>query len=266
MLKLKIDVPDGLLQELHARLSLISENALPATSSAVRAGALIARETWRGFATGGALPGVTEKLKRPQGGYARSIRSRQTGAFEYEIYSDSKVAAWIENGTSDIDDMRKTHLNGPKARMSAAGYPYLIVPFQWGTGNGSIRSGPKNIVPKSLVAAMRNTNFKSSKVTGKYLESNNHGNKVSRYTYSWGNRVHSDGNSDGMVRFDQSGGSNKRYGGYFTFRIISANPKSSGGWSRKGMPARHVTRAVSEAVRNDINKLVESGIREDLGL
>ena len=247
---------------------------MPKTAAALEAGAKHIQGVWVDFANGGPLPGVTEPLKRPNGGYARSIKTKQTGRFEHEIFSEAKIADWIENGTEQLD-MKITHTKGPRSRVSKEGVPYLIVPFQWGTKEGTARAGPKNIVPKNLLSLMRSKRFKQSSVKNEtYQSPNKRGDLVDRYTYSWGDRVKGSdfagtveqkSFANGMVRFEQGESGGKRYGGYFTFRIISANsPKNS--WIKPATPARHVTRAVAGVTQESVNAMVDAALLEDMPL
>jgi hypothetical protein len=235
----------------------------------------------------GAWVEVAKEISR-SGGYARSIQREQTGTFEYEIFSEAKIADIIENGSHELD-MKKTHPYGPRSRVARdiiskktgkilrKGYPYLIVPIKWGTEDGTVRVGPKNIVPKQLLKLMLSKRFKASTERNEtYQSPNERGEMVDRSTYTWGGRakgsdfagtIEQKRFADGMVRFEEESAADrpggKRYGGYFTFRIISARPGAKG-WIRREQPARHITRMIAEETRENVNALVESGIMKDL--
>ena len=271
MIRMKVSTDNPLLKELEYRLAKMGTQAgaMKSTAKVMEAGARLIQMRWIDFAGGGALKGV-ERLKSPSGGYARSIRTKQIGPFEHEIYSDSKVARWIEYGT-DAYDMTTKHPRGPRSRISKDGVPYLIVPFQWGTKEGTVRS-PRNTIPNSLLSLMQSRKFKKSSV-GKetYRTTNAQGGMADRATYSWGSRVKGSDfagtvleklRASGMVRFEQ-GTSRKRYGAYFTFRVITPHSR---GWIRPARPARHVTKAVAAETRETINAMVDTAIMEDLGL
>ena len=169
MIRMKIGSNSPYLEELQYVLAKMGSQAkvLPRTAAAMEAGAKLIQARWVEFAGGGALEGV-KKLERPRGGYARSIRTERLGPYSHEVYSEAEVADWIENGT-EILDMKRTHPFGPRSRVSEDGIPYLIVPFQWGTKEGTKRAGPRNIVPKNLLSSMRNKKrFERSTVKGKY--------------------------------------------------------------------------------------------------
>jgi hypothetical protein len=266
------------LAELRFHLAKLGAGSLPRTAGAMEDSVKFIQDTWRNYAQGGSLPGVLP-LKNGSRRYAQSIKTHANGPFSHEIYSEADIADWIENGTKELD-MKTTHPYGPQSRISQrTGYPYLIVPFQWGTKAGTARVGPKNIIPKQLLRMMRSKQFKASTVKNEtYQSPNARGEMVNRNTYTWGNRAKGSDFSgtieqkrfaDGMVRFEEGSAADrpgkKRYGGYFTFRIISAAPGAKG-WIKPATPARHVTKAVMDETREVIDTIVESAIREDLGL
>jgi hypothetical protein len=273
---MKVGVDSNQLEELQYLLKMLVSKDLPNTEKAMADGAAIVRDTWKEFALGGPLPGITEPLKRPNRAYADSIRLIQTGPFSYEIFSESKIAEQIENGTKELD-MKTTHPYGPRSRVSDEGFPYLIVPMLWGTEEGTARVGPRNIVPKSLLKMMRDKDkFRASKVKSETIQSPNYAGKmVDRHTYKWGSRVkgsevqgtaEQQSLTNGMVRFEV-GKKGRRYGSYLTFRVISAKqlvtkPYS---WIRPATPPRHVVQAVAENTKDYIEEMVENAIKGDLG-
>jgi hypothetical protein len=276
MVRMSINVDVLQLEELQYYLAKASAGELSRTAAAMKDGALLIQKRWVGFAGGGEL-GDLPRLKRPKGGYARSIKTEPRGEFEHEIYSDAKVAEYIENGTEELD-MKQTHTRGPRSRVSKKGVPYLIVPFRWGTP-GAI--GFKNVIPDAVYDIVRNKEFRASSVkvspnNSNYRTPNAKGEMVGRARYRWGDRLKEsdfDGTikeksyMNGMVRFEngfrKNGEIKKRYGGYFTFRVISANsPKGS--WIKPAMPARHVIAALVKETQGPIEKMVEGAITEDL--
>jgi hypothetical protein len=271
---------NDILLQLQMALARFGEGNMPGVSAAFQTSAVVVRDTWKGFAMGGRLPGIRESLKKPSGKYARSIKIDRKGPFDYEIYSEAKVADWIENGTEELD-MKTTHPFGPRSRVSQTGknkgYPYLIVPFRWGTPR---TVGFRNIMPEQVYNISKNKKtFQQTKTT----VSADNGEKtpnareemVGRAQYSdvsgsksWGDRLTSDMGediTDNMVGMSSMLGQNGRTAGYLTFRIISAAPGASG-WIKPAMPARPVTRAVASAAKETINDAIENAIRSDLGL
>jgi hypothetical protein len=264
---------DDLLYQVIHRLSAISAGkSMPALAAAVSAGALMIRDTWKGYAAGGSLAGV-EKLKNPQGGYMRSIYiDHQRGPFEKVITSDSPVALYLEHGTSELD-MKKTHPYGPRSRVSKKGVPYLIVPFRWGTPK---TIGFSNVMSQSIYNIVKQKNFSKTFVTGKtHGELNARGENVQRHEYVWGDRLVLDDDAvtlglagpeeqrrvNGMTRMF---GDDGKTAGYFTFRVISAN--SPKGWIKPATSPRPIRSAVINAARKDVAALFEQAARRDFGL
>jgi hypothetical protein len=169
--------------------------------------------------------------------------------------------------------MKTTHPFGPRSRFSEkTGYPYLIVPFRWGTPKAT---GFKNVMPLNIYDVVKKYKKMSTEVSADSPNAkpmrNAKGEMVGRAKYNKGyGRLKGAefGNMNGMVRTPDTTGKD-RSGGYLSFRIISANPDAKGGpknWVREGLPARHVTRAVAAETQPAIDAMVENAIKEDLGL
>jgi hypothetical protein len=270
------------LAELQFALAKLGQGSMPSTAGAMNAGAKLIQDTWKGFALGGALPGITEKLKNPNGGYARSIRIDKLGPFQYEIYSEAKVAKLIEDGTPE-HDMKTTHPFGARSRMSKKGVPYLIIPFRWGTPEGSDgkRVGFKNIMPKSVYQIVKNKKqFRQTKVKKTtHNEPNARGQQVERHEYTgvgskgnekgnWGDRLKlgmGDEVTQNMEGMSRMVGQDGKSAGYFTFRVISAKSPANS-WVKPAVAARPVTSAVADNTHQAIGAMVEASILEDLGL
>jgi hypothetical protein len=97
--------------------------------------------------------------------------------------------------------------------------------------------------------------------------SNARGEMVGRAKYKWGGRfdyVLGDTNFKGMVRSTDSTGKD-RSGGYFTFRVISANspPRS---WIKPATPARHVVEGLMKSTKETVETILEAGLRKDIPL
>jgi hypothetical protein len=269
-----------------------AEGGLPNTENAMAVGAGKIQSVWQNYALGNKrLPGVAA-LKNPSKKYAESIRTKPTGPFEHEIYSEAEIADWIENGTEELD-MKKTHPYGPRSRVSNEGVPYLIIPFRWGTpgdkknqrvgfGNNVMTAGAYYQISKKSFGASRVT---ASPVNSDYQTPNAKGDMVGRAQYrdkngksTWGSRLRGSDFSgtveqktrmNGMVRFengfDKNGEIGKRYGGYFTFRVISADSPANS-WIKPAEPAYHVTRGVKEYTEDEIILMAEEGLKKDFGL
>jgi hypothetical protein len=122
------------------------------------------------------------------------------------------------------------------------------------------------------------SNVTVSPVNSDYQTPNAKGDMVGRGKYQWGKRlqgrdfkgtVQQKIRMNGMVRFengfDKNGEIGKRYGGYFTFRIISANSPANS-WIKPAEPAYHVTRGVQEYTEDEIILMAEEGFKEDFSL
>jgi hypothetical protein len=278
MVRLKITLDNDILHEVASRLaSLNTAQSMPATAAAMKNAAALVKAVWMDYATGKKdLPGVPP-MKTPSGGYARGISIKPNGPFDYEVVNPSDIADYLENGTSEID-MKQTHTTGPRSRVSKKGVAYLIVPFRWGTPN---TVGFRNVIPVEIYNIVKKAKFEKS-IVGQdtHNEPNFKGEDVDRWNYdNWGSRLNikqiieaDDGgmninqmfNISGMVRMDTST-KNKKYSGYYTFRVISAKG-TPGSWIKPATPARHITDGVVRATHNDVNDLFDAAFRRDLGL
>jgi hypothetical protein len=166
--------------------------------------------------------------------------------------------------------MKTTHPYGKKSRVSKEGIPYLIVPFRWGTPNekGGARAHFANFIPvpafntiKALKPSKRLAEYdKEGNITGgeTHFEANYSGEEIERSEYNWGDRSDEEGNMNGMVRMSGKGG-------YFTFRIISAN-SPQGSWIRKAVPPVDVVSALERAVRPVVEDVIQAGLEADIGV
>jgi hypothetical protein len=272
------------LAAMQYHLAKFGQRSMPATEDAMKGVAEYIQEVWQGFAYGGDLDGV-EKLKNPSWKYARSIRFHRLGPFQYEIFSESKIAQRIEEGTPE-HDMKKTHPFGPRSRVSEKGIPYLIIPFRWGTpeGKNGQRVGFKNIMPESVYSAVKkfkkmrtlvsaDSGEKTPTMKGAYSDVSTkktmYPNSAGRASYNKGYgrlkaNLAENKNQVGMVRSTDDTGKD-RAGGYFTFRIISAKSPASS-WIRPAESPRKVRKAVVDHSRSFIEATVSAAIAEDLGL
>jgi len=285
MIRMRIKIDNAHLEVLQYALRKVAmqPDALPATAKAVEMGAKVARKMWQDFALGGKLRGV-KPLDNPSGHYARSIKIDKIGPFEHEVYSESKIAERIEKGTDRLD-MKQSHTRGPRSRRSeSTGHPYVIIPFRWGTpesGNGKRVGFGKNIITAGAYKRLLDEGFKASRVKtspnkSKYKTPNAAGDAVGRAQYKWGSRLDGveDSRMEGMVRFengyDREGKVRKRYGGYFTFRVISADPNSEsfrrGAWVRPATPSRNVAKTIEQEANEVVNAMVGRAILRDIRL
>jgi hypothetical protein len=279
MIRMEVTLNNSQLEELLFFLRK-AEGGLHNTEKAMAVGAGKIQGVWQNYALGNKrLPGVAA-LKNPNRKYAESIRTKPTGPFEHEIYSEAEIADWIENGTKELD-MKKTHPYGPRSRISKEGFPYVIIPFQWGTPGDkkNQRVGFHNVMPINIY----NIVSKFKKMETKVSADSPHAEKSHNYQSFYGNGEMAGrarynkgydrlegrkfGNMEGMVRTTDSTGKD-RSAGYFTFRVISAKqlltkPYS---WIRPAEPAYHVTRGVKEYTEDEVAMTAREGLEKDFGL
>jgi hypothetical protein len=278
MVRLQVTLDDDILKEVAARLSsLNTAQSMPATANAMKKAAALVKATWQKYATGEqTLPDVSP-MKNPSRGYAKGISIKPNGPFDYEVINPSDIAKYLEEGTSEID-MKQTHTRGPRSRVSKKGVPYLIVPFRWGTPD---TVGFRNVMPAEIYNIVKKAKFEKSLVGDTtHNEPNARGEDTDRWDYDkWGSRLKinqiieaDDGginlnqmfNMSGMVRMDTST-KNKKYSGYYTFRVISADG-TPGSWIKPATPARHITDGVVRAVQEDVDNIFDAAFRRDIGL
>jgi hypothetical protein len=265
MIRVNIDTEDNVLQELAYMLpSLFGGGVAPATKQAFNTSARYIQGVWKGWAMGDPIAGI-QKIKNPNQNLANSIRVKENGPFDADIYTESPYAQRIQDGQPELD-MKTTHPYGRKSRVSKEGIPYLIIPFRWGTpnGNGEARAHFGNVIPQPMYEAIKAFKMtKSFRLKSTHDEENYSGQPIERSEYEWGDRLEADGNMDGMVRM----GSETRRGGstYFTFRIISAN-SPQGSWIRKAVPPLDVVSAVENATRPVVEDVIQAGLEADFDL
>jgi hypothetical protein len=274
MIKINVTVDSELLRQLANRMpTYFGEKVAPATSKAFKYAVDTIKGDWEKWAMGGELDGIP-RIKVPNGKLAKSITSRKLGPFDAEIFTESRYARRIQEGTPELD-MKTTHPYGPKSRVSEEGIPYLIVPFRWGTPNknGNARAHFGNVIPQSLfsrVQAFRTykrlaTVDKQGNITGgkTHFEDNYAGEAVERsdYNQNYDRLDDVEGNEKGMVKMAGRGG-------YFTFRIISAahlvtKPYS---WIRKAVEPVDVVGALERTARPVVENLIQAGLEADIGV
>ncbi|MDR1626507.1 MAG: hypothetical protein LBT33_08185 [Spirochaetia bacterium] len=277
MVKINVTVDSEALRQIAYRLPHFfgAGKVAPNTKSAFDNAKGAVREVWQGWAMGSPrLPLGIPDIRRPSSTLAGSIKSRNLGPFDAEVYSESAHARRIQDGTAELD-MKTTHPYGKKSRVSEEGFPYLIVPFRWGTPNDQEkgRAHFTNFIPatifsskiKKLETSKRLAEYdKEGNITGgeTHFEENYAGDDIERSDYAWGDRYkEGGGNMKGMARMANSGG-------YFTFRIISAKQLVTRpyGWIKKAVPPVDVAGAVAEATRPYVEDVIRAGIEADIGV
>jgi len=278
MITMSVTLDSGLLQQLASTLpSMFGQKVAPATSAAFDTSARLVKATWRGWAMGGPVRGIPN-IKTPSSRLATSIKIRRISAFNANIESESPHAQRIQDGTPELD-MKTTHPFGNKSRVSKEGFPYLIVPFRWGTPNksGGARAHFGNVIPQSVypMAKQLEKSFrlatvdKSGNITGGqvHAEKNYSGQDVQRSEYQWAKegRLEADGKMDGMVKM---GNDNGRGSTYYTFRVVSVKQLLTApySWIRQAVQAIDVVGAVERETRPLVEELIQAGLEADFGI
>jgi len=265
MIEITVTPQDYILSDLISNLEMISTRLMPKTVKAVKMASAVIMHTWKSYALGAPIPGSGIRIKNPTGGYARTIKVLRLTPLNSIVYSDSKIAKHLEEGTEPLD-MKKTHPYGPKSRVSKKGVPYNIIPFRHGIP-GTLSYAP---MPAELYAKIREEikagNVQLSQITkGKKLEPNYQGKLIPRANYKWGSRISSGIDKlEGMVVMNVGTDRSIR-SQYMTFRVISANSPAFK-WIRKARPALHLTEHVVRNTRRIVSEILEQGLKEDIGL
>lgn len=259
-MKFSVRVTGDLANELGA---LFNASTLPATHEAVFLAAMSVQKMWRGWAMGSSVEGAAD-IKKPSANLARSIGVEQTGDFQAEVSTTSAHMQSIQAGRK-AQDMKLTYPYGKKSRVFANGNPYLIVPFRWGTPGkgGEARSHFGSQMSDEVYAAAKQLG-KSFRTGGTHYEENARGEAVQRSEYVWQGRLKTSSREDyenSMVRMSNTAGGST----YFTFRIISAR-SAPYKWIKKAVPANDVAGAVARAALPQAEKIIEEGIKADLGI
>lgn len=281
MIKISITPDNDILAILQARLKVIGAGSMPVTKEAFKTASRIVQATWKGYANGEPIPGSPYRIQHPTGGYARSIMVKNAGPFDYTIYSESEIAKFLEDGTSELD-MKTTHPYGEKGRVANHGtkknprwVPYLIVPFRWGTPGavGHFR----NIIPEEIYSMIRLQIKKGQFVRTRVLptthtEPNFWGEQIQRAEYegednqnTWGSMLKGiGGNIEGLSAM-MTDTARKRSTAYFTFRVISAESPATS-WIKPATPAMHITQHVANNTKNIVEEIIQEALKADLGV
>lgn len=267
MIKVDVTLDSDLLQTIQSQFSQFtgkkSGKIAPATKNSFDMASKVIQKSWKNWAIGGSIEGI-DNIKSPSTRLSSSIKIKRSSDFDANIGTESMAMERIQTGTPEID-MKETYPYGTKSRMSKKNVPYLIIPLRWGTPNkkGGVRAhfGVGNTIPPDVAKFIQARSFKKSYKTGEtHLEDNAKGESIRRQEYNWGDRLEDSGNMNGMVKMASNNKST-----YFTFRIISAN-SPAGTWIKKAVPAIDVVNAVEKTTRPIVEKLLDAGIRQDLGI
>jgi hypothetical protein len=234
---------------------------------------------WRAWASGGKKLPNGERIFARSGEYAKSIKIRradQGSEIAMEVYSDSKIHEYLEDGRKERD-MKQMLQTSPKVRRAKAGHRYLIIPFRHDVSKGHETGGGgpsgEHRVPPSVTAHFRNserTGTPASRVIRTIHERSQQTGlghiMVTRHQYQWGARFHADkvgtdpitrqpihlgqrskensqgrytwkaGAMSGLVHF---AGFKGRHGSYMTFRVMSERSPASS-WIAPARPPMRI--------------------------
>ncbi len=279
MITLTIMPKSDLLAMLTAHLKTIGSGAMPNTMAAFESGVDFIAATWRDYAMGSPIPGSSNQIKHPTGGYAAGVKVAQVSPFEYRIYNDSEIASIIEDGAESYD-MKDKHPFGPKSRVANHGtkknprwVPYCIIPMRWGTPGSTGHF--KNIIPedvyKLIMAKRRAGTFERTRATGTtHPEPNFWGQQVQRAEYEgvkgrpmWGSSLKGVGGyMEGMSAMVADAGK-ATSSEYVTFRVISAE-SPAGMWIQPARPAHKISEHVARNTADMVLEMVEAGMMSDI--
>lgn len=235
---------------INSRTSVLLNVLTEKTQQALDESAYIVHNLWTDYlAQEGSLDGI-EFFDNSQK-YVQSVKVRQDNAFSRTVFSESQGLEKAVQGEQDVEyDMKKTHPYGRKSRISKKGVPYLIIPFRWGTKEGSRFN---NFVPtkiyKTRVSKLRKSEIKNTT----HFEPNARGENIERAEYDWGSRLkNGEGRIKGLVRMKTDKST------YFTFRIISAKSSPDSWWYRKqGKPGIDLLGALERTAKPQIEAVVK---------
>jgi len=268
LIEIRIVPEDSQLAELVAGLEIMGSRIMPKTYRAFKMASALIQHTWKCYAMGAPIPGSTMRIKHATGAYAGSIKVRFLSPFNYEIYSDSKIAVFLEKGTKQYD-MKETHPFGKRSRVSKEGISYLVIPLRHGTPETKgYPPMPGQVYNKIREIIKRDENLMSTRAAGRKYSPSHRGELVPRAKYQWGARFTGTGfdQLEGMVVMNIPTGKEKGRSAYMTFRVISAENSPAMKWIVKARPAMNITKHVAEETAKEIERIIEFGLKQDLGI
>lgn len=197
------------------------------------------------------------------------------------VVATKTVANDLEHGKGPWD-MKPMLLSGPKARISAKGHRYNIIPFRHGTSgqhgkNAFFRTMPKDILgqARALSPSFATMTPQRVRLPGGKIQTS-----MQPVGLKWGGRLsgteekygpgqnkttgyqHKNGIYEGMVRI------RKRYDNatqskYMTFRIVS-DKSDPGSWWHPGYKAHHIASSVKNYCQPGIEAIVRRAAQADL--
>lgn len=251
------------IDNLINQVDQIEKGEFPNAQEAVKTATEVVQRTWIDYASGVTVTYSkgTFVVRSVTGEYRRSIveglkypalGDKLTG----EVSSHAPHAESIEDGIPAFD-MKKTHLDGPKAKTAEDGTKYITVPFRHQTPGHTILADamPQAVYERAKTLAISRRNQLEAGggkyVWGDRLEESHGGEKEKPH---W-----STGRYTGMVKMGEP-----PHTGYLTFRRLSENSLPEA-WQHPGVEARPVSEAVKENTEEEVKELIKLGFELDLG-
>ncbi len=258
------------LNNYITKIGAANKEVLPNTSNAFHQSAQYIQNVWSNYLYGNDKLDGIDALEKPLKPKDVNFRITDKDDFHSSVSATSDRLNEIQNGKNPVYyDMKQTHPYGKKSRVSKKGIPYLIIPFRWASPNGKgTKRRWNNVIPQKNYETVIKGMLMSEvmpKGSKPRLEKNASGELIERASYTWKDRLKPDDAFDdrsvGMVRMKDVRGST-----YFTFRVISAkSPQGTWLYWRDGTDAVDMLGALRRTVKDNVEKIIESGIRADIG-
>lgn len=291
MITLTVTPQDQVLSDLLSSLDFTGKDKTIGIYKAITTVGNMIQKNWYLCAMGSTPPDSTNlKLKKANPDYARSIKVRRMSPFWVQVYSNYKSnprerpqsAESIEEGTKayNLRDIlphskktrvvKKTVLNKYGIALRKKGDPYLRIPFRHLNMENSTNESTVALLQK-IRQAIREGEAEYSRVTvsadkSTHVEPNVKGELIPRAQYKWGTRFKGTGLSrlEGMLVFNVSTPGAPR-SEYFTFRTLSVNSPAFK-WFIAAQVGMHFTKHILLGLQQEIVKIIEMGVREELGI
>lgn len=255
---------------------------------------------WRSWALGAAMPDGG-RMRTRSGAYARSIKMRSANKGQriaVEVYSDSPLHDSLSEGTRERD-LKAILGRSAKARVSADGKRYLVIPFRHDVTKtkGEERTGMSVRGEHRVTRDIQRWFKKQEQATGAATTVRHPARPGGRAKYTWGPRLRLNtlegrmrarhgpagkdpvtgqtffpGQASKMSSFGRATHKTGRFegmvhtkvhGSYLTFRTMSEN-SPPGSWIHPGTKGRHFIRHLYDyAMSQDVVGKVGEAVRLD---
>lgn len=256
----------------------VSAELLPSVAQAVELVANRAWRQWQDFAQGAPLPSGRVINKR-SGQYSASIKLRQMGPMEAEVYSDLSYAEEIEFGAPQ-KDLKEILGRSLKVRRTKDGRRYLIIPFRWDTPGSVVGT---NHMSDAVHGWWQQPGRQASAVVGNYDRVSGTGAydiktrkpvTVPGWRYKWGSKLtktdlagmgvtgEAAKRQAGMYNFRKPGGmGGGAHSQHITFRTMM---EGSSGWIRPAREGLFPAKTTAEIIQPVAEKIFAAAAERDL--